>query len=145
MWPPVFRFVETRPIAADAINQPHEDYPIRVSKTEEMIDCIGDLDTITGTLVRVVHSAVMGELPDRGRYRTINVRVGGHNPPSFLKVQEMMDAILPMTPMNRYDLEAFYRTFEEIHPFSDGNGRVGGIVIAAFSFRIYGEYLISGV
>ena len=37
MWPPQFRWVATLDEAADAINRPHEDYPVRVVRTA---DCL---------------------------------------------------------------------------------------------------------
>lgn len=59
-------------------------------------------------------------------WRKVNVRVGLDHKPAFQKVPKLMqqwDDDLPgMTP------EEAYKSFEEIHPFVDGNGRVGKII-----------------
>jgi fido (protein-threonine AMPylation protein) len=37
---------------------------------------------------------------------------------------------------------AWYQQFETIHPFIDGNGRVGGVVIAVLSFNVNGVFTV---
>jgi Fic family protein len=43
---------------------------------------------------------------------------------------------------NEEELVWWYMLFETIHPFQDGNGRVGGIVVAIMSYSLYRKYLI---
>ena len=47
-------------------------------------------------------------------------------------------------PISQENLRHWYFDFETIHPFVDGNGRVGGIIIAAATHRQHGIYLAPG-
>lgn len=68
---------------------------------------------------------------EAGRYRTINVRVGAHFPPAWQDVSVLMFDLLSwwngaaatLSPV--ISSAILHYRFEEIHPFADGNGRVG--------------------
>ncbi len=68
---------------------------------------------------------------DAGRYRTINVRVGLHFPPSHEDVSILMFDLLDWWNNDAPRLSPvissaiLHYRFEEIHPFADGNGRLG--------------------
>jgi hypothetical protein len=146
MWPPKFESRITAIGAAIAINKPHEDYPLRVKTTRCLIEEFDSMHlNITERLIKSVHSHVMCERKGRGFYRSYNVRVGTYIPPDHLQVRDLMEVFLPRSIWKLSDLENFYIKFEEIHPFSDGNGRVGGIIIAGLSYILTGKYMVSGV
>ena len=143
MWKPRFEIASSAREASEWINLPHEDYPLRVSLTESTINLIVEMgnSNISEFLLRSIHSVIMFERNDRGCYRNIPVRVGTHVPPNPIDVPRLMANLLPTLPESRKDLEDFYVEFETIHPFSDGNGRVGGIVIAAMHMLMFRTYL----
>lgn len=91
-------------------------------------------------LVKALHSFVLlGALPEFcGRFRGHNVRTLGTNakPADFrevpFKVQELVDwtngaEAKALHPIERAAL--FHARFETIHPFSDGNGRTGRLLL----------------
>jgi Fic family protein len=83
----------------------------------------------------VWHKAVFGETKSdiAGRIRDFEVRIGRsrHGPPSALEVRPMLVELLRkfhrhsagMNPVDR--AATFHFQFENIHPFGDGNGRIG--------------------
>lgn len=84
------------------------------------------------------HHLVLKGINDQyaGRYRDVQVIIRGavHNPPSSGKVPIMMRELVKNMKTNLEKLSpadlsaAVHLEFEKIHPFVDGNGRVGRII-----------------
>lgn len=70
-----------------------------------------------------------------GRYRTVQVFIGNSLPPKPSDVPEKMANLLKWYANNREKLHPlivasyFHAEFEKIHPFVDGNGRVGRLLM----------------
>jgi len=81
-----------------------------------------------------LHAIIAGEVMDQGeagRYRSIRVRVGQYLPPPPEDVSGLMFELLEWWNNDAPRISAVlssaivHHRFESIHPFADGNGRVG--------------------
>jgi len=70
-----------------------------------------------------------------GKYRRVQVFVGGSIPPSAEEVPKKMESLFKWYSKNKKKLHPlilatfFHSEFEKIHPFVDGNGRVGRLLL----------------
>jgi len=87
-------------------------------------------------LILLLHQMLIGGIDDNiaGRFRKKNefVRVGTHIAPAPEHVERMMESTLLeySSDVNSYFLDKiakFHLDFETIHPFVDGNGRIGRV------------------
>ena len=89
-------------------------------------------------IILLLHQMLIGGINDKiaGRFRTTGeyVRVGTHVAPAPEQVDRLMDALILeyTSDLNSYFLDKigkFHLEFETIHPFNDGNGRIGRVLI----------------
>lgn len=89
-------------------------------------------------IILLLHQMLIGGINDQiaGRFRTEGeyARVGTHIAPAPEHIERMLDAMLVeyTSDYNSYFLDKiskFHLDFETIHPFNDGNGRIGRVLI----------------
>jgi len=89
-------------------------------------------------IILLLHKMLIGNIDDgiAGRFRKRGeyVRVGTHIAPAPEHIERMVETIL-LEYANDYDsyfadkIAKFHLDFETIHPFCDGNGRIGRVII----------------
>jgi Fic family protein len=91
---------------------------------------------LTEDIVKGLHLRLMnGIIGDAGEYRRHSVRIMGTQVTvtNYLKVPDRMLQILSNIERSPNDpiafLSAMHANFEKVHPFSDGNGRVGRLLM----------------
>lgn len=99
------------------------------------IEKVVDIETIRHEDLFELHGILAGggvmDQGNAGCYRTINVRVGNHFPPAHQDVSVLMFDLLEWWNRAAVELSPvissaiLHYRFEEIHPFADGNGRMG--------------------
>ncbi len=101
-----------------------------------VISLVSDKAPISERIIREIHSLVLMDRPeDKGVYRRIPVKIMGahHEPPQpYLVPVQMERLVSDLSKGNRHTIETaalFHLNFEGIHPFIDGNGRTGRLIL----------------
>ena len=93
-------------------------------------------------LVLKLHSILMnGIRDDAGVYRNHGVRIVGSNvsTANYMKVSALMGSLTKSINRKLKDtiahISEIHAAFEQVHPFSDGNGRVGRMIVTAMLLK----------
>ena len=106
---------------------------LEVTEVEGAIKAYKSLEKYSFTsiehLLEAHHHLMNGVLKSAGKFRTVNVGVGNHIAPPCYKVDGLMMQLFEwLQNTDEHPLIAssvFHFEFEFIHPFADGNGRIG--------------------
>jgi len=105
---------------------------------EYVVSIADNADPLTERRIKEIHTLVlMSDAENRGKYRSVPVTIQGalHTPPQPYLIAPQMEALLTeyeSMKSEQHIIEAvanFHLLFEGIHPFIDGNGRTGRLII----------------
>jgi Fic family protein len=129
---------EAREIIHDKIspNKSLRDVREASSHSKVFLNMLENKEKISNEVLLRWHKEIFGETkPDiGGEYREHLVRVGPYLAPDWQEVKKMMNELIDFIgenpKMNPVELagRAHYK-FEKIHPFGDGNGRIGRLLM----------------
>lgn len=94
-------------------------------------------DQLTITDILDIHACILDKINDTwaGRFRAVNVRIHGspRTCPNYMKVPELMDEFMQWLQQSTGHPATIaadtHLKFVEIHPFVDGNGRTGRLLL----------------
>ncbi len=128
---------ETREIIHDKIapNRPIRDIKETEYHNKVFLKMLKKDENITNNLLLKWHKEIFGETKAdiSGKFREYLVRIGHYLAPDWQDVKPLMNKLTKFTngsKINPVELAArvHYR-FESIHPFGDGNGRIGRLLM----------------
>lgn len=109
-----------------------------LARVTEYIRMKSSGEDLTEMSILLLHQMLLGGIDDtiagRFRHKGEYVRVGSHIAPAPEKIEERMRSLILsyVSDVTGYVLgriAAFHLEFEDIHPFNDGNGRIGRVII----------------
>jgi Fic family protein len=128
---------ETRQILKDKIapNKQLSDIKETEAHSITFLEMLNKKEDITINLLLKWHKNIFGETKKEiaGKFREYLVRIGSYIAPDWQEVEKLMKNLVNFinnSRLNPVELVArsHYR-FESIHPFGDGNGRIGSLLI----------------
>ncbi|AJF62282.1 MAG: hypothetical protein QT11_C0001G0125 [archaeon GW2011_AR20] len=128
---------ETRQIIKEIIapNKDLRDIKETESHYKVFLEMLKKKESITNDLLLKWHKNIFGETKKEiaGKYREYLVRVGDYIAPDWQDVKNLMSNLVKSinkSKSNSVELAArAHYKFESIHPFGDGNGRIGRLLM----------------
>lgn len=129
---------ETREIIEDKIapNKPLREIKETENHAKIFLKMLEKKEAFTEELILQWHKGIFGETKSdiAGRYRDYLVRVGNYRAPDWQDIKKLMENFITEVKKDEKTnpvilaAKAHYQ-FEKIHPFGDGNGRIGRLII----------------
>lgn len=146
---PTFYWTGNLETDAQLINKPHiEAEGVKENRIKETIEI---MNMCRGVEIFFLKDAlnIQNELLKKNNWRGIEPGIRNHNvvikksndefeqPPNYTVAKEMAARLFPVNMQGKYALLEWYRKIQIVHPLSDLNGRVFGIIVAV----LYNSYL----
>jgi len=128
---------EAREIIHDKIapNKPLRDIKETEAHSKIFLEMLHKKEKISSELLLDWHKRIFGETKSdiAGMFRDYRVSVGGYVAPDWQDVKKLMNQLVRFingSKINSVELSArAHYQFEKIHPFGDGNGRIGRLLM----------------
>jgi Fic family protein len=128
---------EAREIIEDKIspNKPLRDVKETEAHSNVFLEMLNKKEKISEELILKWHKNIFGETKSdlAGKYRDYLVRIGSYIAPDWQDINGLMKEFFSSfreLKVNPVELSArMHYRFERIHPFGDGNGRIGRLII----------------
>lgn len=140
--------VETASIIFENISIPHKTIIEQLeaknhqTATMCMLDSMSQNKKIDESFILKIHGILMnGIISNAGSYRNHAVRIVGTNLPTanYVSIPNLMSKLVIEINSKNKDVVSLssevHSKFEQIHPFSDGNGRIGRILLCAILLK----------
>ena len=140
--------VETASIIFENISIPHKTIIEQLeaknhqTATMYMLDYMSQNKKIDENFILKIHGILMnGIIYNAGSYRNHAVRIVGTNLPTanYVSIPNLMSKLIIEINSKDKDIVSLssevHSKFEQIHPFSDGNGRIGRILLCAMLLK----------
>ena len=130
---------EAREIIHEKIssNKPLRDVKETEAHSKVFLKMLDKKEKITNSLLLRWHKEIFGQTKAdiAGKFRDYLIRIGTHIAPDWQEVKGLMNGLMGFIKKNKDKINpvelsarAHYK-FEKIHPFGDGNGRIGRLLI----------------
>lgn len=128
---------EAREIIHDkiAVNKPIKDIKETEAHSKVFLKILDKKEKLSKELLLRWHREIFGQTKNdiAGKFRDYLVRVGNYIAPDWQDVEELMNKFIEFVneqKLNAVELAArAHYKFEKIHPFGDGNGRIGRLIM----------------
>ncbi|MBS3114618.1 Fic family protein [Candidatus Woesearchaeota archaeon] len=131
---------ETEDIIKNKIapNKPLRDVQETINHSKVFFKVLNEEKELSSSLILLWHKEVFADTKQdiAGKYRDYLVRVGGYIAPDWQEINNLIKDFFEWYNKNKAKLNPVelaaraHFKFEKIHPFGDGNGRIGRLIIA---------------